>query len=56
MMGWRSGQMAMVFMDIKSLIPENHLLREINRIISFDFILSAASPHHADLLPVAIVP
>ena len=46
MMGRRSGQMAMVFVDIESLIPENHLLRKINRIISFDFIYDLLAPHY----------
>ena len=46
MMGRRSGQMAMVFVDIESLIPENHLLRKINQIISFDFIYDLLAPHY----------
>ena len=37
-MGRQSGQMSMVILDLSELIPENHLLRKINRIISFDFI------------------
>ena len=36
MMGRRSGQLAMVFVDMESLIPTDHLLRKINRIIPFD--------------------
>ena len=46
MMGRRSGQMAMVFVDMESLIPENHLLRKINRIISFDFIYDLLAPYY----------
>ena len=46
MMGRRSGQMAMVFVDIESLIPDNHLLRKINRIISFDFIYDLLAPYY----------
>ena len=38
MMGHQSRQMAMLFVDIESLIPENHLLRKIERMVSFDFI------------------
>ena len=38
MMGRQSRQMAMIFVDMESLIPENHLLRKIDRIVSFDFI------------------
>lgn len=40
MMGHQSRQMAMIFVDIESLIPETHLLRKIERMVSFDFILS----------------
>jgi transposase len=46
MMGRRSGQMAIVFVDIESLIPENHLLRKINQIISFDFIYDLLAPYY----------
>ena len=38
MMGRQSRQMAMLFVDIESLIPETHLLRKIERMVSFDFI------------------
>ena len=31
MMGRQSRQMAMVFVDMESLIPEKHLLRKIDR-------------------------
>ena len=34
MMGRQSRQMAMVFLDMESLIPENHLLRKIDRMVS----------------------
>ena len=33
MMGRQSRQMAMIFVDIESLIPETHLLREIEQAI-----------------------
>ena len=46
MMGRRSGQMAMVFADIGSLIPDNHLLRKINRTISFGFIYKLLAPYY----------
>ena len=46
MMGRRSGQMEMVFVDIESLIPDNHLLRKLNRIISFDFIYDLLAPYY----------
>ena len=38
MMGHQSRQMAMLFVDIESLIPETHLLRKIERMVFFDFI------------------
>ena len=39
MMGRQSGQISMLILDIEELIPENHLLRKINQMISFDFTL-----------------
>ena len=44
MMGRQDRQMAIVFMDMESLIPENHLLRKIDRIISFEFIYDLLAP------------
>ena len=41
MIGRQSRQMARIFVDIESLIPENHLLRKIDRMVSFDFINAA---------------
>lgn len=38
MTGWQSSQMSMIILDLSELIPENHLLRKINQMISFDFI------------------
>jgi transposase len=46
MMGRRSGQMAMVFVDMETMIPENHLLRKIDRIVSFDFIYEILAPYY----------
>ena len=37
MMGRQSGQMSMLILDIEELIPGNHLLRQINQLVSFDF-------------------
>ena len=34
MMGHQSRQIAMLFVDIESLIPETHLLRKIERMVS----------------------
>ena len=38
MMGRQSGQMSMVILDIAELIPNDHLLRKIDQLVSFDFI------------------
>ena len=46
MMGRQSRQMAMIFVDIESLIPETHLLRKIERMISFDFIYDLLAPYY----------
>lgn len=46
MMGRRNGQIAMVFVDMETMIPENHLLRKIDRIISFDFIYEILAPYY----------
>ena len=45
-MGRQSRQMAMIFVDMESLIPENHLLRKIDRIVSFDFIYTLLAPYY----------
>ena len=44
MMGHQNRQMAMLFVDIESLIPETHLLRKIERMVSFDFIYDLLAP------------
>ena len=46
MMGHQSRQMAMLFVDIESLIPETHLLRKIERMVSFDFIYELLAPYY----------
>ena len=46
MMGRQSRQMAMVFVDMESLIPEKHLLRKIDRMVSFDFIYDFLAPYY----------
>jgi len=38
--------MAMLFVDIESLIPETHLLRKIERMVSFDFIYDLLAPYY----------
>ena len=46
MMGRQSRQTAMLFVDIESLIPETHLLRKIERMVSFDFIYDLLAPYY----------
>ncbi|BDE86860.1 Uncharacterised protein [uncultured Flavonifractor sp.] len=46
MMGYQSRQMAMIFVDMESLIPKNHLLRKIDRMVSFDFIYDLLAPYY----------
>ena len=46
MMGYQSRQMAMIFVDMESLIPENHLLRKIDRMVSFNFIYDLLAPYY----------
>lgn len=46
MMGRQSGQMSMIIFDVSELIPENHLLRKINQMISFDFIYDLVAPYY----------
>ena len=44
MMGRQSGQLSMIILDLSHLIPNNHLLRKISEIISFDFIYEILEP------------
>ncbi|MCF2660915.1 transposase [Pseudoflavonifractor phocaeensis] len=46
MMGRQSRQMAIIFVDMESLIPENHLLRKIDRTVSFNFIYDLLAPYY----------
>ena len=46
MMGRQSRQTAMLFVDIESLIPETHLLRKIERMVSFNFIYDLLAPYY----------
>ena len=38
MMRKQSGQIQMVILDIDSMVPEDHLLRQIKNCVNFDFI------------------
>ena len=47
MMGRQSGQISMLVLDMEELIPENHLLRRINQLASFNFIYDLAAPYYS---------
>ena len=49
MMGMQSGQIQMVILDIDSMIPDNHLLRQIKNCVNFDFIYEKAAPYYSSL-------
>ena len=55
MMGWQSGQMSMIILDLSELIPENHLLRKINQMISFDFIYDLVAPYYCPGQRISII-
>lgn len=45
MMGKQNGQIQMVILDIDSMIPQDHLLRQIKDCVNFDFIYEKASSY-----------
>lgn len=47
MMGRQSGQVEMILMDLSELIPEDHLLKAIDRSISFEFVYGLMAPLYA---------
>ena len=46
MMGRRSGQIGMQIVDVEMMIPQNHLLRKINRMVEFEFIYELLAPYY----------
>ena len=48
MMGKKSGQMQICMIDIGKLVPENHLLKKINKYIGFEFTYELARPYYSD--------
>lgn len=46
MMGQRKRQIGMLIMNMKKLIPHNHLLRRINSILSFEFVYDILAPYY----------
>ena len=47
MMGRKDRQMQILFIDINTMIPENHLLKQIDKKINFDFIYELAAPYYS---------
>lgn len=47
MMGQKDGQMQMVIMDLGELVPQNHLLKRIDSLVSFDFIYEMMAPYYS---------
>lgn len=47
MMGRQSSQISMLVLDMEELISENHLLRRINQLVSFNFIYDLAAPYYS---------
>lgn len=47
MMGKQNGQIQMVILDIDSMIPQDHLLRQIKDCVNFDFIYEKASSYYS---------
>lgn len=47
MMGKKDRQMQMLFIDINTMIPENHLLKQIDKKINFGFIYELAAPYYS---------
>ena len=45
MMGRRSGQIGMQIVDVEMMIPQNHLLRKIDRMVRFEFIYELLAPY-----------
>ncbi len=48
MMSKKYGQLCFAVFDLEELIPENHLLKRIDRAIDFDFIYDLAQPYYSD--------
>ena len=56
MMRKQNAQIQMVILDIDSMIPENHLLRQIKNCVNFDFIYEKAAPYYSNVGRKSIVP
>lgn len=49
MMGKQNGQIQMAILDIDSMIPEDHLLRQIKDHVNFGFIYEKAAPYYSNV-------
>ena len=47
MMGKIDNPMQQIFLDIDSMIPQNHLLRRIKNCVNFDFIYEKVAPYYS---------
>jgi len=56
MMSKKDGQMQMIVMYICGLIPQKHLLKQIDKYINFDFIGEKAMPYYSKLWRKSIDP
>ena len=48
MMGRKSGQIEMLIFNPEDIIPKNHILRKIDRIVSFECIYELLEPTYSD--------
>jgi len=48
MMGRKDDQLCMTIVNLEELIPENHLLKKIDRTIDFNFIYDLAEPYYSE--------
>lgn len=46
MMSQQMQQQELIFVSLEDLIPSNHLLKKIHRLVSFDFIYDILSPYY----------
>ena len=46
MMGRQMQQQDLIFVSLEDLVPNNHLLKKIHRLVSFDFIYDILSPYY----------
>ncbi len=49
MMGYNKGQMEMIIINHEEMIPNEHLLKRIDKTISFEFIYEIMSPYYSKL-------